>query len=192
MGTYRQPGQIKVADTSVIGKGMQSGMNALIKSMQANAAERKKKNNDLINKTNKDYQNWQNSIGDVKNTGMLDYDQNGQDVLRAGGNEYYNISNEINKGNIPFSEGKSRLQNLEKIPQTMANFNGSAKAFFDDMNAAMELPQGSPGYVDVDNLDPKLSRLWKEFKENGGSIRASPTGCRATRTSTTCTRGGTR
>tara|TARA_Y100000592_G_scaffold3987_1_gene5782 strand:+ start:612 stop:2135 length:1524 start_codon:yes stop_codon:yes gene_type:complete len=168
MGTYRQPGEIKVADTSVIGEGMQSGMAAVVKSMQANAAARKKKNNDLINQTNKDYNTWQTSIGDVKNTGMLEYDTHGQDVLRAGGNEYYNIANEINKGNIPYSEGKNLLNNLEKIPSTMSNFNASAKAFFDDMNAAMQLQPGTAGYVDVDNLDPRLSALYKEFRDNGG------------------------
>jgi hypothetical protein len=169
MGTYRQPGQIKVADTSVIGKGIQSGMAAVVKSMQANAAERKKKNNELINQTNKDFQSWQTSIGDVKNTGMLAYDENGQNVLRAGGDEYYKIANEINKGNIPYSEGKNMLNNLEKIPSTIANFNASAKLIYDEISAGMKLQPGTPGFIDVDNLDTKINELYKEFRDNGGA-----------------------
>ena len=128
MGTYEKPSQIKVADASVIGKGIQTGMKSIYTAMMANAKERKKRNLKIIDKNNKDYATYDKASFDVKNVGMQGFDDKVRNMLESGGNDYYELSNKVNRGEISYADGKAAMNRILAMPENSKNLNASLKA----------------------------------------------------------------
>jgi len=169
MGTYEKPGQIKVADASVIGKGVQAGMKSIYTAMMANAKERKKRNLKIIGKNNEDYAKYDKASFDVKNVGMQGFDDKVRNMLESGGNDYYELANKVNRGEISYADGKASMNRILAMPENSKNLNASLKAFYDDMDAAMQLQPGQPGYVAAREMDDRLTAIYYDFKNNQGA-----------------------